>query len=166
MTRAPIWANPDSIGCVFICFDFWFLPEPGRAEGEPQFHRLDSNSTIWFVALAREQLTASPCGRPSDNRFHWWLPFLNAECGSLNEERRRVPVRQLSVLHSAFCILRLNYRRHRIRYPGGLLSSCQGIGGRFCFGSVGRICRLFLLAVVIRRGAGRCNWLRSHCGMY
>ncbi len=69
LTRAPTWANPDSIGCVFICINL--RTGPGRTHNEcALLCRSDSNDTTWFVALAEEQLTASPCGRPSDNRFH------------------------------------------------------------------------------------------------
>ena len=39
-----------------MTFDFWFQTEAHRAEDEFQLHRADSDDTIWFVALAEEQL--------------------------------------------------------------------------------------------------------------
>jgi hypothetical protein len=41
---------------AFIRFDLWFQTEAHRAKREIQFHRADSDDTIWFVALAKEQL--------------------------------------------------------------------------------------------------------------
>jgi hypothetical protein len=41
---------------AFIRFDLWFQTEANRAKREIQFHRADSDDTIWFVALAKEQL--------------------------------------------------------------------------------------------------------------
>ena len=123
LTRAPTWANPDSIGCVFICIDLRTGPcGPHNKCG--LLCRSDSNNTTWFVALTEEQLTASPCGRPSDDWFHWQLLFSSPTAAR-------------------------NHKRHRTRYPAGLLSSCQGIGWRCCLGSVGRTCRSFLSMVAV-----------------
>jgi hypothetical protein len=42
---------------AFIGFDLWFHTEAHRAEDEVQLHRrFDSEDTVWFVALAKEQL--------------------------------------------------------------------------------------------------------------
>ena len=51
---------------TFIGFDLRFESETDRAEGEIQLHaRFDSDYTIWFVALAKEQLALI-----SENGFH------------------------------------------------------------------------------------------------
>jgi hypothetical protein len=37
-------------------FDLWFQSETDRAKRETEFHRTNSDDSIWFVALAKEQL--------------------------------------------------------------------------------------------------------------
>ena len=41
---------------ALVDFDLWFRTKSDRAEDESQFRRADSDDTIWFVALAKEQL--------------------------------------------------------------------------------------------------------------
>jgi hypothetical protein len=64
--------NADSICFAFIRFNLGFRSEARRAKHELQFHRRpDSNETIWFVALSKEQLTLI-----TENWLHE-LPFVN-----------------------------------------------------------------------------------------
>jgi hypothetical protein len=59
-------ANVDSMGFAFMCCDLWFHSEAHRAKNEVQLRRrLDSDDTIWFVALAKEQLALM-----TDDWFH------------------------------------------------------------------------------------------------
>jgi hypothetical protein len=42
---------------AFILSDFWFQPETHRTKNETHPRRPNSEDTIWFVALAKEQPT-------------------------------------------------------------------------------------------------------------
>jgi hypothetical protein len=75
----------------------------------------------------------------TDHRFHWRLLSCPNRCSITG--------------------------RHGTRFPAGL-SSWEKITERVWFGSVGRTCRSFLLAVVGFSGAGLENLFRSHCGRY
>jgi hypothetical protein len=57
--RAPIAANLDSILLAFIRFDLWFQSETRRTKDEVQLRRrLDSEDSVWPIALAKEQWAA------------------------------------------------------------------------------------------------------------
>jgi hypothetical protein len=64
-------ANLDSLCFAFIHCDLWFHSEAHRAKNEVQLRRwFDSDDTIWFVALAKEQLALV-----TDDWFHGF-PFV------------------------------------------------------------------------------------------
>ena len=65
-------ANLDSMCFAFIGCNFWFHTEAHRTKSEIQLRRLDSEDTIWFVALAKEQLALI-----AENGFHV-VPFIFA----------------------------------------------------------------------------------------
>jgi hypothetical protein len=62
------------VGLVQVRFDPGFHPEANRAKAEAQpGDRFDAEDTIWFVALAKEQLTLI-----ANDRFHG-IPFVVGE---------------------------------------------------------------------------------------
>src|SRR5436309_6965737 len=63
--RAPIAANLDSMCFAFIGCDFWFQTEAHRTKCNIQLRRSDSDDSIWFVALAIEQLALVTDNRTS-----------------------------------------------------------------------------------------------------
>jgi len=48
--------NLDSSYFAYVSCNSWFHSEAHRAKYRIQFHRADSDDTIWFVASAKEQL--------------------------------------------------------------------------------------------------------------
>src|SRR5690242_7495258 len=55
--RAPIAAKLDSMCFGYIRFNLWFDSESHRAKDDVEFRgRFDPDNTIWFIALAKEQL--------------------------------------------------------------------------------------------------------------
>lgn len=70
--RIHIAANLDSMFLAFIRLDLWLQPEAHGTKTELQLHRSDSEDTIWFIALAEEQLTLI-----TENGLHV-VPFIFA----------------------------------------------------------------------------------------
>ena len=64
--RHTITANLDSMLLAFIRFDLWFQSETHRMKDEVQLRRrLDSEDSVWPIALAKEQWAAT-----TENGFH------------------------------------------------------------------------------------------------
>jgi hypothetical protein len=71
-------------------YDFWFYSETHRAKFEIQFHRADSEDTIWFVALSKEQLALI-----AENGLHgisFSLRVIKWRKASVTLRPRRVPI--------------------------------------------------------------------------
>jgi hypothetical protein len=56
---------------AFIRFDLRFHSESDRAECEAQFRRTEAEHTVWFGALAEEQLALMADGIPHGISFGW-----------------------------------------------------------------------------------------------
>jgi hypothetical protein len=62
---------------AFIGFDLWLQAEAHRTKAETQLRRrANSDDTIWFVALAKEQLAFVA------NDWSQWFPFLSLQLRS------------------------------------------------------------------------------------
>ena len=82
---------------ALVDFDLWFRTKSDRAEDESQFRRTDSDDTIWFVALAKEQLALV-----TDNRSHWFsfrLRLNKRVEGLCSAERRRKGTSPAGLFH-------------------------------------------------------------------
>jgi hypothetical protein len=84
---------------AFIVFDLWFQSKAGRAKRETEFHRTDSDCTVRFIALAKEQL-ASVTNNWS-HRTSFLLLMVNDRLQMVRVERIALPTSSFQARPSA-----------------------------------------------------------------